>query len=261
MTCADVQRVLPEIMDAGGDLEFEAHLKSCPACSELVNELEWIAAESQELAGNQDPPDRVWVRISNQLRAEGIIRDQIESARPVVVARPTRRWSAWWLAPIAVAIVAAGAYQLGHRSAATAPQVAQQQAPQQQTAPAPQVSDTNPQVAQQSEPPAPAPNHPAQLAKNLSARVSSPSASSPAMQTEISPPANGDDEQFLSEVSQGAPTVRATYEKQLRAVNEEIRETQEYIKVHPDDLDARQHLLETYQQKALLYQMALDRIQ
>lgn len=261
MTCADVQRVLPEIMDVGGDLEFEAHLKSCPTCSELVNELEWIAAESRELAGSQDPPDRVWVRISNQLRAEGIIRDQIESARPVLVARPARRWNAWWLAPVAVAIVAAGAYQLGHRSAVTAPQVAQQQTSHPQAVPAPQAPAANPQVAQQSEPPAPTTNHPAQLATNLSTRVSSRPAATSAMQREVSPPANEDDEQFLSEVSQGAPTMRATYEKQLQAVNGEIRETQEYIKVHPDDLDARQHLLETYQQKALLYQMALDRVQ
>jgi len=260
MTCADVQRVLPEIIDAGGDLEFEAHLKSCPACAELVNELEWIAAESRELAGTEDPPDRVWVRISNQLRAEGIIRDQVEAARPVVVARPARRWNAWWLAPVAAAILAAGAYQLGHRSAVTAPQVAQQPAPQSPKASvAAQASVTNPQVAQQSEAPAKTATHPAQLARNVGTRVSSRSAS--AMQREISPPASEDDEQFLSEVSQGAPRMRATYEKQLRAVNEEIRETLEYIRVHPEDLDARQHLLETYQQKALLYQMALDRIQ
>jgi hypothetical protein len=260
MTCADVQRVLPEIIDAGGDLELEAHLKSCPACSELVNELEWIAAESRELAGTQDPPDRVWVRISNQLRAEGIIRDQVETVpiRPMVVARPARRWNPWWLAPVAVAIVAAGAYQVGHRSAVTAPQVAQQAVPQQQAIPAAQTPATTPQVAQQTEPP-PTTNHPAQLAKNLAARVSTRPPS--ATQAEISAPAGEDDEQFLSEVSQGVPTMRNTYEQQLRAVNEEIRQTQEYIRAHPEDLDARQHLLETYQQKALLYEMALDRIQ
>jgi hypothetical protein len=259
MTCADVQRVLPEVIDAGGDLEFEAHLKSCPACSELVNELEWIAAESRELAGNQEPPDRVWVRISNQLRAEGIIRDEVEPARQVLAARPIRRWNTWWLAPVAVAIVAAGAYQLGHRSAVTTTQVAQQATQQQQTPSAPEASATNPQVAQQTEPPAPAANHPAEVAKNLGTRVSS--RSSTATERVISAPASADDDQFLSEVSQGAPTMRETYEKQLRAVNEEIRETQEYIRLHPEDLDARQHLLETYQQKALLYQMALDRIQ
>lgn len=55
--------------------------------------------------------------------------------------------------------------------------------------------------------------------------------------------------------------MRATYANQLQAVNNEIRETKAYLNQYPGDLDARQHLLEVYQQKALLYQMALDRIQ
>jgi len=55
--------------------------------------------------------------------------------------------------------------------------------------------------------------------------------------------------------------MRATYANQLQAVNSEIRETQAYITRYPGDVDARQHLLEVYQQKAMLYQMALDRIQ
>ena len=55
--------------------------------------------------------------------------------------------------------------------------------------------------------------------------------------------------------------MRATYENQLRAVNAEIRETKEYFARYPGDMDARQHLLEVYQQKAMLYQIALDRIQ
>jgi len=264
MTCADVQRVLPEIMDAGGDLEFEAHLKSCPACSELVNELEWIAAESRELAGSEDPPDRVWVRISNQLRAEGIIRDQVDpAARPVVVPAPARRWNAWWLAPVAVAILVAGSYELGHRNAPSFSQVAQQPTQQLQAtpSPSPQTSATNQQVAQQvpPAPSAPSASRPVILAKHRPTEVASGPAST--ARREISPPASEEDAQFLSEVSQYAPTMRTTYEKQLRAVNTEIRETQEYIRLHPEDLDARQHLLETYQQKALLYQMALDRIQ
>jgi hypothetical protein len=80
-------------------------------------------------------------------------------------------------------------------------------------------------------------------------------------QAEISPPAGIDDQQFLSEVSSRAPSLRAAYETQLQAVNNEIRETQAYIRQYPGDMDARQHLMEVYQQKAMLYQMALDRIQ
>ncbi|HUB03291.1 MAG TPA: hypothetical protein VL983_11410 [Terriglobales bacterium] len=259
MTCADVQRVLPEIIDAGGDLEFEAHLKSCPACSELVNELEWIAAESRELAGSEDPPDRVWVRVSNQLRAEGIIRDQVDtSARPVVVPSPARRWNAWWLAPVVAGILAVGSYELAHRSAPASPQVAQHPSQQRQVIPSPQPPQNNLQAAKQGEA-SPATNQQTRLARHVLAKLTPNPA--PTNQAEISPPASEEDAQFLSEVSQRAPTMRVTYEKQLRAVNEEIRETLEYIKLHPEDLDARQHLLETYQQKALLYQMALDRIQ
>jgi hypothetical protein len=70
-----------------------------------------------------------------------------------------------------------------------------------------------------------------------------------------------EDQQFLSAVSTSAPSMRATYESQLKAVNADIRETQSYVDRNPADADARQHLMDAYQQKALLYQIALDRIQ
>jgi hypothetical protein len=44
-------------------------------------------------------------------------------------------------------------------------------------------------------------------------------------------------------------------------VNNYIREVQAYLDQNPDDEDARQHLMEAYQQKAMLYQMALDHVQ
>jgi hypothetical protein len=55
--------------------------------------------------------------------------------------------------------------------------------------------------------------------------------------------------------------MRATYEGQLQAVNAQIREVQAYLDQNPEDADARQHLMDAYQEKALLYQIALDRIQ
>jgi hypothetical protein len=69
------------------------------------------------------------------------------------------------------------------------------------------------------------------------------------------------DEQFLSVVSSHAPAMKTTYEKQLQVVNADIRETQAYVDQNPGDADARQHLMDAYQQKALLYQIGLDRIQ
>jgi hypothetical protein len=62
-------------------------------------------------------------------------------------------------------------------------------------------------------------------------------------------------------VSTLAPSSRATYENQLQVVNADIQETQAYVDQNPGDADARQHLMDAYQQKALLYQIAMDRIQ
>jgi len=271
MKCSDVERILPDIMDGGGDAEFELHLQSCPACSELVADLKLIVSEAHELGDSAEPPARVWVGIANQLRAEGIIRDpEAVPARPVLVPTTTRRWNAWWLAPVGAAILAAGSYQLTHqKKLPAAPQAAQQPVAQPATAP-PQAAQAtaNEQVARPSEPTQSAPNgDQAQVAQHRTSPSTRPAAEKTEVArnskvgAEVSAPPNAEDEEFLSEVSERAPSMRTTYENQLRAVNAEIRETQEYIKRYPGDADARQHLMEAYQQKALLYQMALDRIQ
>jgi hypothetical protein len=274
MKCSEVREVLPEVIDGFWEREFQQHLQSCPDCEELVAELKLIAGESRQLAESHEPPARVWVGIAQQLRAEGIIREP-EPARPVLVVRPARRWNAWWLAPVAAAILAAGAYQLTHKSAppAVSQQTAQRTAPQapaEQNATGQNMATT---AAQQNAPASATPSGSgntqsvatAQRSGLATKKTKNPEAPIVARsvtgKSEVSPPASDEDQQFLSEVSERAPTMRATYEKQLRAVNTEIQETQEYIKRYPGDLDARQHLMEVYQQKALLYQLALDRIQ
>ena len=82
-----------------------------------------------------------------------------------------------------------------------------------------------------------------------------------AVATAVEPAPSAEDQQFLSEVSTRAPSMRATYENQLQAVNNDIRDVQTYLKLNPGDADARQHLMDAYQEKALLYQMALEHIQ
>ena len=79
MTCSDVRRVLPELLDGAPKgvfpADFETHVKSCPACSDLVSDLKLISSEARQLAASEEPPPRVWVRIAAELRAEGLIRD------------------------------------------------------------------------------------------------------------------------------------------------------------------------------------------
>ena len=137
MKCSDVERVLPELLDGAPDgafpADFETHVKSCPACSDLVSDLKLISSEARQLAATEEPAPRVWLRIAAELRAEGLISDaairEPESAptRPILVPTSRRpRWSARWLAPVAAAVVAAGSYVVSHKPA---PQVAKQQAP------------------------------------------------------------------------------------------------------------------------------------
>ncbi len=238
MTCAEVQRILPEWLEGAQDAEFGAHLRSCPACSELVADLQLIASEARQL-GTEEPAPRVWVNIANQLRAEGIIREP-EAAKPVPVATPRGRWSAWWLVPVVAALIAGASYTVSHRPTAT---VAVQTPPAAQPA-LPQTLSTQPAAT---------------VAEATPPKTSSQKNVSHHQVVEPGPSA--EDQQFLSEVSQGAPSMRATYEDQLRAVNAYIAAAQAYLDQNPNDEDARQHLMEAYRQKALLYQLALDHIQ
>ena len=241
MTCGDVQSVLPELMESSQNAEFQAHLKSCPGCAQLVSELELIAAESRSLAASEEPPARLWVKIAAELRAEGVIREpEAASAPPVSEIR--RRWNAWWLVPVAAAVLAAGAYIVKRPPTA---QVANQAPPA--VSPAPQVAATQPQKNAEKPP---------QLAV-----VKPPKAIEPKAPAVTVPGTLVDDSSFISGVAQRAPGMRVTFEGQLQAVNAYIRDAEAYLRQNPDDMDARQQLMDAYEQKAMLYQMALDHVQ
>src|SRR6202158_6416967 len=115
MTCAEVERALPEFLDDTPDVaiqtDFEAHLKSCPDCSDLVSDLKLISSEARHLAPSEDPAPRVWARIAAELRAEGLVREPGSTGPMLVPTSPGRRWSALWLAPVAAALVAAGVFR------------------------------------------------------------------------------------------------------------------------------------------------------
>jgi len=273
MKCSDVERVVPELLDGapdgalpGGDAafqaDFETHLKACPACAELVSELKLIASEARQLAASEEPAPRVWVRIAAELRAEGLIREpEPAPARPILVPVPTsrrRRWSAWWLAPVTAALVVAGSYVVSHRPATP---MAEQQAAAppvvSSTAVSSEAATVAPSTAAAPSPvvTAPAPQQLAQKSAKPAGTVGS------AVPPAVEPAPSAEDRQFLSMVSTLAPAMRANYENELQAVNADIRETEAYVNRNPGDADARQHLMDAYQQKALLYQIALDRIQ
>ena len=68
-----------------------------------------------------------------------------------------------------------------------------------------------------------------------------------------------DDVQLLNTVSARMPSMRASYEANLRSVNAYIRDAEQSAHSDPNDEVAQQYLRNAYEQKAMVYEMALDR--
>ena len=68
-----------------------------------------------------------------------------------------------------------------------------------------------------------------------------------------------DDQQLLDTVAARMPSMRAAYETNLRSVNAYIRDAEQSAHSDPNDAVAQQYLMSAYEQKAMVYEMALDR--
>lgn len=67
------------------------------------------------------------------------------------------------------------------------------------------------------------------------------------------------DADLLAEVAEQSPALQAQYAENLRHVNEYIRDAKSTLAANPDDDEAHRALLDAYQEKAMLFQLALDR--
>jgi len=97
---------------------------------------------------------------------------------------------------------------------------------------------------------------PEQLARNAAQPVVSGAASDATSDLEI---AGLNDDDLLQEISGQAPAIQAQYEDNLRHVNEYIRDAKSNVAANPNDEDAHRSLIEAYQQKAMLFDLAMDR--
>jgi len=67
------------------------------------------------------------------------------------------------------------------------------------------------------------------------------------------------DDDLLQEISQQTPALQARYTDNLRRVNEYIQDAKSTVAADPNDEEARRSLLEAYQEKAMLFDLAMDR--
>ncbi len=77
MTCVEFQRVLPYIIDTGGNEQEQEHLRTCHICSDLVADLKYIAEQAKLLVTMENPRPEVWEGIQ-----EGIAREGLGKPRP-----------------------------------------------------------------------------------------------------------------------------------------------------------------------------------
>jgi hypothetical protein len=96
--------------------------------------------------------------------------------------------------------------------------------------------------------------------KRTSGPVASRTPNAEMASSQIAEAANmADDQQLLEVVSRRTPTMRASYEANLRDVNSYIRDAEESVKIDPNDEQARRDLMNAYEQRSMVYEMALDR--
>ncbi len=67
------------------------------------------------------------------------------------------------------------------------------------------------------------------------------------------------DDDLIQEVADNSPEMMTQYRENLRQVNESIRDAQGVVDESPNDEDARRSLMDAYQQKSMLFEMAMDR--
>lgn len=67
------------------------------------------------------------------------------------------------------------------------------------------------------------------------------------------------DDDLLQEVGLQSPALQEQYADNLRHVNQYIQDAKNIVAADPNDEEARRALMEAYQEKAMLFELALDR--
>ena len=77
----------------------------------------------------------------------------------------------------------------------------------------------------------------------------------PALDAEL---AGLNDDDLRQEVAGQSPAVRAQYEDNLRQVNQYIEDAKNDVAANPNNEESRRALMEAYQQKGMLFELAMD---
>ena len=237
MNCAEFQRVLAEIIDGGGSAEQESHLESCSTCSSLVSDLKTISGQARALQASEEPSPRVWQAIDRTLQQWQSDLDYIaEQARTLqATEEPSPRvWNS-----LEIALRQEGLIRQPQRARSVVSFFERWRmawlVPVAATLLVAGVI-----LSQRGD----------QGGTQIAVRPQSP----PSQST-----STNDDQQVLEAVASRTPAARDTYAANLRNVNAYIHDAEQSVQADPNDEEAQQYLMSAYEQKAMIYDMALDR--
>jgi hypothetical protein len=112
-------------LDGARPAEAEAHLRDCPSCRSVANDVGAIASLARTMADEDpNPPARVWVALRARMEEEGLIAQGAGDlvAKPAPPAPRASGWFGWLpgamprpaLAVVYLALMAAGGFLIGH---------------------------------------------------------------------------------------------------------------------------------------------------
>ena len=108
--CEEFLSRLEPWMEGERHADVQAHLRNCPHCHAIVNDLHAIQAEARSWSSSEtDAPERVWTALREQLEKEGLIRDTVLDSKRSGREAASARWL-WGLFGGVPRPVLAGAY-------------------------------------------------------------------------------------------------------------------------------------------------------
>ena len=248
MNCVELQKSLAEIAD-GSSAAQQAHLKTCPECSALVAQLNLTASSAIDLREAEEPSPRVWNSIETELRQQeaelNLIASSAIQLREAEEPSP-RVWNSIEIALRQEGLIRAPRTNSARTGRSLLPSLSSRWGWARWVVPAAAalLITVGVYVRQHS--------LPQQLAHDLAKHPASAAVSDVAI-------AGLNDDDLLQEVAEQSPALKAQYADNLRRVNEYIQDARNGVDADPNDEEARRSLLEAYQEKAMLFELAMDR--
>ncbi len=273
MTCDEFERVLPELVGEH-TLEQAAHLRSCSACAGLLADLNVISGQAMLLQTLEEPSPRVWEYLQNALRREGLVRDQAMRVPQTAKEHPLDDEDHVYFCPECAGV-------LGDLNEI----IEQARLLQASDEPSPRIWNSieialrNEGVVHQGAPAVQSARLipprwrlawvvPAAalamliLGTVLFQRGSEPhqvAVGSSVAPISADPSLRADELELVRAVGERTPALKAGYEADLKVVDAYISDAEQSAKANPQDEVAQQYLRGAYDQRAMIYEMAMNR--